>query len=1002
MLSIVGRVAARGLRALGDGGHELLRVEVHALAGGADEAVARAARVLGDDRAARGDVDRDRLLGLVVDRRVDRAVVLALERHVLARPQLAHQPHGLAQPGEALLELRPLPPGHRDLVERLAGADAEHHPSGVEQPEAGERLRQHRGVVAEGRGQHGGAELDPRRALPHRRDPRHRRRGVPALVPPRQEVVGHHRAVQPHLLGAHGVLDQLTRPELLRRRLVSDPQRHGLPACPDSAVRTKLGCPCHASAPTVLGAMSEALTRRRSALRPTPARAASSAALRPPAPRRPDRQRCRRARRHPRGAGDPARHPRDRRRPGRARRLDTLPWLVLGVLAFGARRGRADPAAQAAGRAPANQVEATMRADLYAHLQRLPVAFHDRWASGQLLSRATSDLTTIRWFVDVLGDLPGGERAHGGRRRGGAGVALAVARAGDRGHGGPAHGHHAGAGAPLLARRPPGPGPGGRPRHRRRGIGARHPGAEVAGPRAAPHGPVRRRRPRPARHGADEGAAARGAVDGRGAGAGGRDRGHPRAGRLRRRRRHAHARHAGRRGHRRHVPVLAGGVARLAAGRGEQRGGRHRALSARCATSRPRSPTRRGRWRWGPVRGELVLEGVRFRYPGAERETLRGVDLVVRPGETMALVGATGSGKTTLTALVPRLYDVTGGPGADRRRRRPRPRAGRAAPGGRHRVRGPGAVLRQRPGERGAGPGRGARRRGAGRRCGWRSADGFVAALPWGLDTRIGEQGLSLSGGQRQRLALARAVLGRPPVLVLDDPLSALDVHTEAEVEAALRRVLGGVTALVVAHRPSTVQLADRVAMLATAGSRPSAPTASCWRPTRSTGRCWRATDQEVAGGDRRDDRDRSTTAGAASRTRTTSDVRPGGHRAAPAGARPAAARRAHPAAPARGGGGVAAARRRRALAELAGPLLVAYAIDTGIPAAVAGDAAPLVWAIAGYAGTAAGVGRAARGLPAADRADRAGRAARRCGGGCSRTASASRSTSTSATPPAG
>jgi ATP-binding cassette subfamily B protein len=94
------------------------------------------------------------------------------------------------------------------------------------------------------------------------------------------------------------------------------------------------------------------------------------------------------------------------------------------------------------------------------------------------------------------------------------------------------------------------------------------------------------------------------------------------------------------------------------------------------------------------------------------------------------------------------------------------------------------------------------------------SADGFVAALPWGLDTRIGEQGLSLSGGQRQRLALARAVVGRPPVLVLDDPLSALDVHTEAEVEAALRRVLGGVTALVVAHRPSTVQLADRVAVL--------------------------------------------------------------------------------------------------------------------------------------------------------------------------------------------
>ena len=86
--------------------------------------------------------------------------------------------------------------------------------------------------------------------------------------------------------------------------------------------------------------------------------------------------------------------------------------------------------------------------------------------------------------------------------------------------------------------------------------------------------------------------------------------------------------------------------------------------------------------------------------------------------------------------------------------------------------------------------------------------------LPWGLDTRIGEQGLSLSGGQRQRLALARAVVGRPAVLVLDDPLSALDIHTEAQVEQALRSVLAGTTALVVAHRASTVQLADRVALL--------------------------------------------------------------------------------------------------------------------------------------------------------------------------------------------
>jgi ATP-binding cassette subfamily B protein len=90
----------------------------------------------------------------------------------------------------------------------------------------------------------------------------------------------------------------------------------------------------------------------------------------------------------------------------------------------------------------------------------------------------------------------------------------------------------------------------------------------------------------------------------------------------------------------------------------------------------------------------------------------------------------------------------------------------------------------------------------------------FVDELPWGLDTRIGEQGMSLSGGQRQRIALARAILAGPSVLLLDDPLSALDVHTEAKVTAALSQVLATSTALVVAHRPSTVALADRVAVL--------------------------------------------------------------------------------------------------------------------------------------------------------------------------------------------
>jgi ATP-binding cassette, subfamily B, bacterial len=90
----------------------------------------------------------------------------------------------------------------------------------------------------------------------------------------------------------------------------------------------------------------------------------------------------------------------------------------------------------------------------------------------------------------------------------------------------------------------------------------------------------------------------------------------------------------------------------------------------------------------------------------------------------------------------------------------------------------------------------------------------FVYELPFGLDTRIGEQGMSLSGGQRQRLSLARAILAAPKILVLDDTLSALDVHTEAVVEEALRRVLHSVTGIVVAHRASTVLLADRVALL--------------------------------------------------------------------------------------------------------------------------------------------------------------------------------------------
>ncbi|MEU1482412.1 ABC transporter ATP-binding protein [Streptomyces sp. NPDC005752] len=211
----------------------------------------------------------------------------------------------------------------------------------------------------------------------------------------------------------------------------------------------------------------------------------------------------------------------------------------------------------------------------------------------------------------------------------------------------------------------------------------------------------------------------------------------------------------------------------------------------------------------------IVFEGVEFRYPDAQPGSpavLARIDLRIRPGETMALVGATGSGKTTLTALVPRLHDVTGGrilldgedvAGMERSRLRELVSVAFEEP----------TLFSATVGENVLMGARGAGGQELRRALSVAQAD-FVHELPKGVDTQVGEQGLSLSGGQRQRLALARAVVGGPRFLVLDDPLSALDVHTEALVEAALRRVLEETTALVVAHRPSTVMLADRVALL--------------------------------------------------------------------------------------------------------------------------------------------------------------------------------------------
>jgi ATP-binding cassette, subfamily B, bacterial len=211
--------------------------------------------------------------------------------------------------------------------------------------------------------------------------------------------------------------------------------------------------------------------------------------------------------------------------------------------------------------------------------------------------------------------------------------------------------------------------------------------------------------------------------------------------------------------------------------------------------------------------GHLVFDRVRFTYPGATSEVLRGVTLDLSPGETVALVGATGSGKSTLLYLVPRLADGTGGlitlDGTDIRDL-------------------PLAELRSRVGCAFEEPTLFSASVRENVSFGVEDASEadvlaaleaaqaeFVADLPWGLDTRIGEQGMALSGGQRQRVALARAILARPEVLLLDDPLSALDVHTEAKVTAALADVMAATTSLVVAHRPSTVLLADRVALMA-------------------------------------------------------------------------------------------------------------------------------------------------------------------------------------------
>lgn len=219
--------------------------------------------------------------------------------------------------------------------------------------------------------------------------------------------------------------------------------------------------------------------------------------------------------------------------------------------------------------------------------------------------------------------------------------------------------------------------------------------------------------------------------------------------------------------------------------------------------------------------GRFAFERVQFRYPDAQSTSepiLTDVDFTLEPGETVAVVGLTGSGKSTLTSLAIRLFDASAGritlDGIDIRQLT------------RAELRRHVAIAFEEPtlfsasvrdnvllGRPELEPGSTEADRVLQLALDIAQAE-FVAKLPEGVNTVIGEEGHSLSGGQRQRLALARAVAAAPTVLVLDDPLSALDVETEERAQHALRRHLSGTTTLVIAHRPSTVLLADRVALL--------------------------------------------------------------------------------------------------------------------------------------------------------------------------------------------
>ncbi|MFM9127523.1 MAG: ABC transporter ATP-binding protein [Solirubrobacterales bacterium] len=214
-----------------------------------------------------------------------------------------------------------------------------------------------------------------------------------------------------------------------------------------------------------------------------------------------------------------------------------------------------------------------------------------------------------------------------------------------------------------------------------------------------------------------------------------------------------------------------------------------------------------------PGRGEVRFEGASLRYPGSSREALQAIDLTVPAGRTVALVGGTGSGKSSLVQLIPRLYDVTGGAvlvdGVDVREVEL------------DSLRGQVAVVDDNPflfsasiaeniayGQPDAGD---AEIREAAARA---QALSFIEELPEGMETMVGERGMTLSGGQRQRIAIARALITDPRILILDDATSSVDASTEHEIKQALAEVMKGRTTFVIAHRLSTITLAGEIVLL--------------------------------------------------------------------------------------------------------------------------------------------------------------------------------------------